>query len=422
MIPNTERETSAEHKTVPERPSLWSILLTLGTHLSIILAAVVTAVGVAGSLGGEEGPGIGSTIAKLFGVAAGVGLFVIWERILRMAPKDFHDPRKWSAVAGFGLLLAVVTVGLNSVFIAAQIGGKEAVRVHLGKDLDVRGQDVTAKFQDLIGAETILPHVLSQQERLADLAEAEERSGILSGVRGSGSVQQALAHGATSLQHIYAEADKKMKSIGRAKSRAGNMLGEMLAVVADETSSVEQQQVEYVRKLQDLEGLWLDAERNDPLNTLDAISVGTTVRSIRNPRLSRGQRESLERLGDGLEKFEAWVRERVSEERLDRENKEFSIFLPLDPRSLVLRYRDEVAWAWIAALFVDLLPALMLGLMALTAFVCAPPTAAGGSPGGAVRPPFPEVPANGARVASPGVASGPDASPVASSPRSSVTA
>ena len=137
-------------------------------------------------------------------IAAGVafiGLAACWWVVLDLAADERTNLRK-ALVAGIAGMLFCVGVGTSAHFLAAIIGGVEAVQAHQEEFLGKVRDDVNTVTSNATKEESLISAVSAGASSLHASADAENKLGVLSKQRGPSVVYQSLLNASGALEKL----------------------------------------------------------------------------------------------------------------------------------------------------------------------------------------------------------------------------
>jgi hypothetical protein len=192
------------------------------------------------------------SVAAVFAVAVGIGLFAAWSYVLRAVPH----------LVGFrgrllGLLLVLLTAGTavvtSSWFNAAALAGGSARNAHLVETLEQFERLANAANAQRQRVQQILPDLRVNQDRFERLANDELSGGLITGAAGQGTmvetlttVSQLFGSLIKEVEEYIARTDVAVANIQRALSqarasfRSGSLLHERERFFADQMTLIQE--------------------------------------------------------------------------------------------------------------------------------------------------------------------------------------
>jgi len=327
-------------------------------------SGVYTYLGVRGLLDGS-GPVV-FFAALVYSASVSVAMYGFWTYLIRFLP-EMRDGGSRLALTGIMAVGAVMIIAMSSWLNAAALAGSAAVEQHLAVTLEDYTVDLDRANGNAMGALSLLPDIQRASERFARLAEDERTSGALTGTTGSGSVVQLLSQMAAQMRELevtiqtsretvsglFSEGQEHLAAMRRLVSAPGaieprsNQFAEQAVALAGVISALEQTSIapSVSRAAADLSVGFIapvaSGDTGDLAGRQDAVMA--TIRSsvaAQSKALSDAAAEIL-------------AQPKVPERR----------YVPLTSAEAVLRYAGDFIPSWAGAISIDLLPAVLVGIM-----------------------------------------------------------
>ncbi|WP_296038664.1 hypothetical protein [uncultured Agrobacterium sp.] len=306
--------------------------------------------------------------AIIYSASVSVGIYAFWTYMARFYP---HVTSRSSRTA----MLAVMAVGcvmilaMSSWLNAAALAGSAALEQHLAETVEDYTSDLEQAHQNALGAQSLLPDIQRAKERFAQLASSEQQSGALTGTTGSGSVVSLLSQMSSQLNELenginasreqvtslFNEGQKRLETMrglvsapGIVEPRADKFSSEAVALTGVITSLQQTSIAPSIRRAADDLSLGFIAPIPDG-GEQDLISRQDRV--METIRTSVAAQSKV--LSDAAD--EILSRSPVAERR----------FVPLSSAEAVLRYASDFIPAWAGAISIDLLPGVMVFILAV---------------------------------------------------------
>ncbi|EKF19132.1 hypothetical protein [Nitratireductor pacificus] len=306
--------------------------------------------------------------AVIYSAAVSVGIYGFWTYLLRFLP-EMRDAGSRMALFGVMAIGCLMIVAMSSWLNAAALAGSAAVEQHLAETLEDYTGDLDQAHSNALGALSLLPDIQRASERFARLADDERNSGALTGTSGSGSVVQLLTQMSAQMRELESTIQNSRETVGDLFQRGQERLAAMRTLVsapgpiqprsdrfaeeavalAGVVASLEQTSIapSVARAAADLSAGFIapvaDGRSADLADRQDAVmaTVRTSV-ATQSKALSDAAGEIL-------------AQPKVAERR----------YVPLSSAEAVLRYAGNFLPSWAGAISIDLLPAVLVGIMAV---------------------------------------------------------
>ena len=306
--------------------------------------------------------------AIIYSASVSVGIYAFWSYMARFYP---HVTSRSSRTA----MLAVMAVGcvmilaMSSWLNAAALAGSAALEQHLAETVEDYTEDLDQAHQNALAAQSLLPDIQRAKERFTQLAASERQSGALTGTTGSGSVVSLLSQMSSQLNELenginasreqvtslFNEGQKRLETMrglvsapGVVEPRADKFSSEVVALTGVITSLGQTSIAPSIRRAADDLSLGFiapipDGGEQDLITRQDRVmeTIRTSV-AAQSKVLSDAAAEILSRAP-------------VAERR----------FVPLSSAEAVLRYASDFIPAWAGAISIDLLPGVMVFILAV---------------------------------------------------------
>ncbi|MBO6724384.1 MAG: hypothetical protein JJ911_01815 [Rhizobiaceae bacterium] len=352
--------------------SLRGQIASLETMTRFVLATLALASGVYTYLGVRSLLDGEATMvffaAVIYSAAVSVGIYGFWTYLIRFVP-DVRDMASRLGLVAVMALGSAMIIAMSSWLNAAALAGSAAVEQHLATTIEGYTADLDQANSNAIAAQSLLPDIQRASERFARLAEEERESGALTGSSGSGSVVQLLSQMSAQMRELEASivASRETVSLlfdegqghlatmrglvsgsGAVAPRADKFGEEAVALTAV-ISALEQTSIapSVSRAAADLSAGFIapvaDGRSADLAGRQDAVMARVRASvAAQSEALSTAAGEIL-------------ALPRVAERR----------FVPLSAAEAVLLYASSFLPSWAGAISIDLMPAVLVGIMAI---------------------------------------------------------
>jgi len=306
--------------------------------------------------------------AIIYSAAVSVGIYGFWTYLIRFVP-EVRDGLSRLALFGVMLLGSVMIIAMSSWLNAAALAGSAAVEQHLATTLEGYTSDLDQANSNAIGALSLLPDIQRAGERFARLAEDERNSGSLTGTSGSGSVVQLLTQMSAQMreleQSILSSRDRVAELFEQGQTHLATMRGLVSA-----PGPIEPRSNDFAKEAVALAGVIAALERTSIAPSVNRAAADLSAGFI--APVADGRSADLVGRQDIVM---ATVRESVAQqskalsdaagEILALPKVEERRYVPLTSAEAVLRYARDFIPSWAGAISIDLLPGVLVGIMAV---------------------------------------------------------
>lgn len=331
-----------------------------------VASGIYTYLGVSSLLDGDGALTFLAAVA--YSLAVSVGIFVFWSYLLRLLPAM----RTAGGFLGLGLATVVgslAIVAMSSWLNAAALAGGAAVEQHLARTV----QDYQASLERAhfiaVSAQGLERDVARARTSFEDLSE-QELSGNLSGAAGRGAVFRLLNQKADELRGLETQIAGQNAPIQAAFEEGNAILSRMRALIVEQ-GSVEGRSVTFSEESVRLAGV-ITTLRQLQVAQLVARAAEDLRASVVLPELdgrSAGVREdqaaTMGSVLDALDRRAATLRD-AAEEVLAMPPPQETTYTPISAADAVIRYAGAFAPSWAGAIAIDLLPGVLVFILAVT--------------------------------------------------------
>ena len=372
MTTDHSRLTASEAKGLRTAKELEGHLSWLETFTPAALGILAIASGIYTYLGVSsilEDTGAMSFFAAVaYSVAVSVGIFVFWSYMIRLLPS-------MRSASGFiGLTISTMVgslaiIAMSSWLNAAALAGSAAVEQHLEgtvRDYQLalgRAHDIALSGQAL-GRE-----VQRAREAFEALAD-QERSGQLSGTAGEGAVFRVLTQKTEELRNLEEQIAGQQDLIDQAFEDGNAILGRMRALTVA-PGPVEQRSVVFSEESVRLAGIISNLNQYSvaPLVARAAQDLPASVvlpeLDGRNATVRDAQSSTIASVLNALDQRSQTLK-RAADEVLAMDPPIETAYNPISSADAVIRYAANFIPSWAGAIAIDLLPAVLVFVLAIT--------------------------------------------------------
>lgn len=306
--------------------------------------------------------------AIVYSTAVSVGIYVFWAYLLRFFPliTDRYGRVALMGVMGVG---SAMIIAMSSWLNAAALAGSAALEQHLAVTLEEYAGDLEAAHARALSAGSLLPDVQRASERFSRLAEDERQSGALTGTSGSGSVVQLLGQ-------MGAQLDELGEAIRGSSVRTETLFAEgqehlsTMRGLVSASGAVQPRADRYAEEAVALAGVIAAIQENSIAPTVKRAAEDLSIGFIA-PVADGSSADLVTRQSEVMANVEAAVAAQSTAlaEAADAIIAEPKVqsrrFQPLSSAEAVVRYASDFAPSWAGAISIDLLPAMLVFMLAI---------------------------------------------------------
>ncbi|GAB5505524.1 MAG: hypothetical protein Rhirs2KO_06870 [Rhizobiaceae bacterium] len=352
--------------------SLRGQIASLETMTRFVLATLALASGVYTYLGVRSLLDGEATMvffaAIIYSAAVSVGIYGFWTYLIRFVP-DVRDLASRLGLVAVMALGSAMIIAMSSWLNAAALAGSAAVEQHLATTIEGYTADLDQANSNAIAAQSLLPDIQRASERFARLAEEERESGALTGSSGSGSVVQLLSQMSAQMRELEASIVASRETVSLLFDEGQGHLATMRGLVsgsgavAPRADKFGEEAVALTAVISALEQTSIAPSVSRAAADLSAGFIAP-VADGRSADLAGRQDAVMARVRASVaaqsEALSAAAGEilalpRVAERR----------FVPLSAAEAVLLYASSFLPSWAGAISIDLMPAVLVGIMAI---------------------------------------------------------
>jgi hypothetical protein len=347
-------------------------IASLETMTRFVLATLALASGVYTYLGVRSLLDGSATVvffaAVIYSVSVSVAIYGFWTYLIRFLP-EMRDGGSRLALLGIMALGSAMIVAMASWLNAAALAGSAAVEQHLAVTLENYTADLDQAHGNALGALSLLPDIQRASERFARLAADEQATGALTGTSGSGSVVQLLSQMSAQMKELEATIEASRETVQNGFKEGQALLTGMRGLVSA-PGAIAQRSDQFAAEAVKLTGVISTLEQSSIAPSVMRAAADLSVGFIapvadgasgdlagRQDLVMATIRTSVEAQSKALSEAAAEIlaQPKIPERR----------FVPLTSAEAVLRYASDFIPSWAGAISIDLLPAVLVGIMAV---------------------------------------------------------
>ncbi|AXI45961.1 hypothetical protein C1J03_07950 [Sulfitobacter sp. SK012] len=339
-----------------------------GTALGVLAVAsgIYTYLGVSSLLDDTGAMSVFAAIA--YSVAVSVGIFVFWSYMLRLFPA-VRGARARVALLGAMGFGSVAIIAMSSWLNAAALAGSAAVEQHLAKTVQEYQVSLERAHEIATSAQGLERDVARVRQSFEDLSE-QEAAGGLSGLAGRGAVFRVLRQKSSELSGLEAQIATQTPLVQSAFVEGNAILSRMRALTV-EPGPVEARSVEFSEQAVRLAGLITQLRQLSVASLVERAAQDLSA-SVVLPELDG---RSAETRGDQAATITS-VLEVLAQRAATLESAAQSVlamppprettYTPISSADAVILYARNFAPSWAGAIAIDLLPAVLVFILAIT--------------------------------------------------------
>jgi hypothetical protein len=304
--------------------------------------------------------------AVIYSVSVSVAMYGFWTYLIRFLPEMRDGGSRLSLLAIMAVGSAMI-VAMSSWLNAAALAGSAAVEQHLAVTLEDYTGDLDQAHGNALGALSLLPDIQRASERFSRLAADEQSSGALTGTSGSGSVVQLLSQMSSQMNELAATIEGSRETVQNSFSEGQSHLAAMRGLVSA-PGPIDLRSDQFAAESVKLAGVIAALEQTSIAPSVMRAAADLSVGFIapvadgssadlagRQDQVMATIRSSVEAQSKALSDAagEILAQPKVPERR----------YVPLTSAEAVIRYAGDFIPSWAGAISIDLLPAVLVGIM-----------------------------------------------------------
>ncbi|MEL7258188.1 MAG: hypothetical protein AAFN80_10160 [Pseudomonadota bacterium] len=339
-----------------------------GTALGVLAVAsgIYTYLGVSSLL---DDTGALSTFAALaYSVAVSVGIFVFWSYLLRLYPAVTTARARVALLGAMGLG-SVAIIAMSSWLNAAALAGSAAVEQHLAKTVQDYQQSLERAHEIALTGQALERDVARVQQSFEDLSE-QEATGNLSGLAGRGAVFRVLRQKSAELSALETQIAQQTPLVETAFAEGNAILSRMRTLTV-EPGPVEARSVEFSEAAVRLQGLITQMRQLTVAPLVERAAqdlAASVVLPELDSRTAEGRSDQAATITSVLEVLgqRAATLETAAKAVAALEPAPEVVYTPISSADAVILYARNFVPSWAGAIAIDLLPAVLVLILAIT--------------------------------------------------------
>jgi hypothetical protein len=306
--------------------------------------------------------------AVIYAASVSVAIYGFWTYMIRFFP-EMRDGGSRMSMIGIMIVGSAMIMAMSSWLNAAALAGSAAVEQHLAITLEEYTGDLDQAHTNALGALSLLPDIQRAGERFATLAQEEQSSGALTGTSGSGSVVQLLSQMSAQMKALEATIEGSRATIEASFTEGQDHLKQMRTLVSA-PGPIETRADDFAAQAVALTGVISALEQ-----TSIAPSVSRAAADLSMGFIAPVADGSTADLASRQDQVMATIRQSVAAQSKALTDAAAEIlaqpkvperrYVPLSAAEAVLRYASDFIPSWAGAIAIDLLPAVLVGVLAV---------------------------------------------------------
>ncbi|RDE09657.1 hypothetical protein [Pelagibacterium lacus] len=331
-----------------------------------LASGVYTYIGVRGLLDGDANYVFFAAI--IYSVAVSVGIYVFWSYMMRFLPLMREASQRVLMIA-IMVLGSVMIVAMSSWLNAAALAGSAALEQHMAVTLEEFSGDLDAAHGNALSAQSLLPDVQRAAERFATLAEEERAGGALTGSAGSGSVVQLLSQMSTQMTALGSSIAQSQDRVAGLFETGSGHLAAMRDLVSG-TGEVQPRADLFAGEAVKLAGVIAALQETSVASSVaraaDDLSLGfiAPVADGQSAGLVARQDAAIANVRSAVD-AQSVALSQAAQAIMAEPAVQSRRFVPLSTAEAVIRYASDFLPSWAGAISIDLLPVVLVLLLAV---------------------------------------------------------
>lgn len=331
-----------------------------------VASGVYTYIGVSSLL--EDVGAISFFAAIAYSIAVSVGIFIFWSYLLRLLP----SMRNASGYIGLSIATIVgscAIIAMSSWLNAAALAGSAAVEQHLALTVE-EYQDVLEDAYEIANNNINLSDQVENARRNFEDLSASEATGKISGASGKGTVFNVLEQKQNELKNIKEQIDTLSENIKPVFEKGSIILSNMRSLTVD-SGSVDKRSILFAEDSVKLAGVITELRQlsTAPLVKRIAINLGTSIYipsyDGKNETTRESQKTAITAVREVLEQ-QSKTLEEAAQKVIDIKQPKETAYTAISKADAIIKYASNFAPSWAGAIAIDLLPAVLVFILAIT--------------------------------------------------------
>ncbi len=330
-----------------------------------VASGIYTYLGVRGLL--DDGGALSLFAAVAYSMAVSTGIFVFWSFLMRLLPAmRTAASRMWLVLSM--VLGSAAIVAMSSWLNAAALAGSAAVEQHLAQTVQEYQASLERAHETALQAQALRLDVGRTRQGFEDLSQ-QEAGGQLSGLAGRGAVFRVLTQKSNELAALEELIAAQEAPVAAAFAEGNAILSRMRALTVA-AGPVTERGVEFSEESVRLAGIITEMRQLSVAPLVDR-AARDLAQSVVLPTLDAGdsdgqaaQQATITSLLDVLAQRAATLQSAAASVLALPPAAEV-VYTPISTADAVIRYAENFVPSWAGAIAIDLLPAVLVLIMAV---------------------------------------------------------
>lgn len=329
-------------------------------------SGIYTYLGVSSLL--DENGALSFFAAVSYSIAVSVGIFVFWSYLMRLLPAVRTVGARIGLFVSM-LLGSAAIIAMSSWLNAAALAGAAAVERHLAETVQQYQTALERANEIAVSAQGLGRDVDRVRQSFVDLAE-QEATGDLSGLAGRGAVFRVLRQKSDELASLEAQIASQQPLVSAAFAEGNAILSRMRALTV-EPGPIEARSVQFSEEAVRLSGV-ITQLRQLSVAPLVSRAAQDLSASVVLPELDGRTAEGRVGQQSTISSVLQLLGQRAETLRLAADGivgmdpPSETIYTPISTADAVIKYAENFVPSWAGAIAIDLLPAVLVFIMAIT--------------------------------------------------------
>jgi hypothetical protein len=365
-LSNSEVKGLRTAKELENHLAALSAITPAALGILAVASGVYTYIGVSSLL--EDVGAISFFAAIAYSIAVSVGIFIFWSYLLRLLP----SMRNASGYIGLSIATIVgscAIIAMSSWLNAAALAGSAAVEQHLALTVE-EYQDVLEDAYEIANNNINLSDQVENARRNFEDLSASEATGKISGASGKGTVFNVLEQKQNELKNIKEQIDTLSENIKPVFEKGSIILSNMRSLTVD-SGSVDKRSILFAEDSVKLAGVITELRQlsTAPLVKRIAINLGTSIYipsyDGKNETTRESQKTAITAVREVLEQ-QSKTLEEAAQKVIDIKQPKETAYTAISKADAIIKYASNFAPSWAGAIAIDLLPAVLVFILAIT--------------------------------------------------------
>ena len=344
----------------------------LATFTPAALGILATASGIYTYLGVTtllDNTGALSVIAAIaYSTAVSVGIFVFWSYILRLLPsmRSSHGYLGLSFACVVGCL---AIVAMSSWLNATALAGAAAIEQHLGKTIENYEEELQKTYDTVMEAQNLESHIQRSADDFSKYAKLEASGTGPSRKGGEGSIYAVLSMKKSELQNIVKSIASKKDFIEEERKKGFKLITKMQTLKSG-TGSIERRAVKFSEHSINLSAVITNLRQasSAPMVYRAMDDLSRVIKPKMDGKTEEVQKTQEEVIDEVIQKIRDVANGLKVEAQkiIEKEKPQKASYTSISSADAVIRYADNFYPQWAGAIAIDLLPAVLVFILAIT--------------------------------------------------------